>query len=123
GGDELFLGYQRYQAAGWSSGGGTLLSPFAGALAVMTPSRDPRSHASKLRRLLRANVEHGEGYAELLAIFQRPELPRLMPRIRLPQEDCQASDAMAARELELRTHLPSDMLRKVDHASLAAGLE
>jgi asparagine synthase (glutamine-hydrolysing) len=92
GGDELFLGYQRYQAAGWSVGGGTLLSPVAGVLAAFTPSRDPRSRASKLRRLLRANLVQGEGYNELLAIFQQPELHRIMPRIRLPQEDGQANN-------------------------------
>src|SRR5690606_27726645 len=79
GGDELFLGYQRYQAAGWSSGGGTLLAPVAGALAAVTPSRDPRSRAAKLRRLLQANLAQGEGYNELLAIFQQPELRRLLP--------------------------------------------
>jgi asparagine synthase (glutamine-hydrolysing) len=123
GGDELFLGYQRYQAAQWSNGGGGAIAALAGVLAGVTPSRHPMSLASKLRRLLRAHAAPAEGYWELLAIFQRPDLRRLLPRVKPPAADGEAEDSIAARELELRTHLPDDMLRKVDHASLAAGIE
>jgi asparagine synthase (glutamine-hydrolysing) len=119
GGDELFYGYERYQAAGWMEALRLL------ALLVPTgllPQRDPKSRWAKAARLVRA--ARANSYTSLLAIFQADELRQLVP----PMSDYMVGWGInwgteAARNDDLRENLASDMLRKLDTASMAVPIE
>ncbi|MBL8764182.1 MAG: asparagine synthase (glutamine-hydrolyzing) [Phycisphaerae bacterium] len=123
GGDELFLGYDRYRAAG----GWMRLSELARGLVPIrlfeTP--DSKSARAKVHRLLEAG--RAGGYSDLLAIFPHSELELLFKgskafESRAAQRPNPRSFA-AARRYELSNHLPGDYLRKADTASMIAGLE
>jgi len=119
GGDELFLGYERYRAAGWLTTSQSLR-----ALEWLLPRRDPKSRWSKLARLVEAG--HGRGYRDLLAIFPLAELRPLLGLTRIAKpglEKDKPQTIAKAREYDLRHHLPGDLLAKVDTASMVAGLE
>lgn len=119
GGDEMFLGYDRYDAARWVG----LLTPFLrliGTDQLIPPGPDPRSTRSRVHRLFDALVN--EGYVDFLAIY-----PASL-RCRFFSDDSHASrsiirDRLDARAYDVRFHLPGDMLRKVDAASMSAGVE
>lgn len=117
GGDELFLGYERYRAISILKRWGWLLS--------LTPTgclnrAEEKSHGHRLWRLATAAV-HG-GYADLVRIFPTPMVATLFGREA-------TGDLSRYRSLELaldhdfRSYLPGDLLRKVDTASMAAALE
>jgi asparagine synthase (glutamine-hydrolysing) len=119
GGDELFFGYERYQAA-------RILRDWAWLLRLMPTSPlasgDPKSRVDKLRRLILAARERSS--ASIGAIFPRTMLRTLVD----PQfaADVAWGELLSTDELrawDLGQTLESDMLRKVDHASLSAGLE
>lgn len=119
GGDELFCGYDRYRAAPylrWTR----LVAPF---LRTDRYARgDPRSTADKKARFIVA-AKH-RGYTDLLAIFPTPDRVALLG-VRGGYL-CQTSNfggLPQARETDLAWYLPGDLLRKVDTASMAAGLE
>ncbi len=120
GGDELFLGYERYVAAGLLRNLGPLLR------AIPTTLLDrfhPRSRMHKLARL--ATASRHRGYEELLAIFPTPLLARLMPGID-PQVTALAPHGARISDPPLHdflNYLPEDLLRKVDTASMAVALE
>lgn len=121
GGDELFYGYDRYRAVSVLRRWGWLLQwvPMRGL-----NRRDPKSRTERLARLI--DAARGAGWPELGAIFGHEDRLRLFrhrdhhghvsPWSRLSDEDC-------ARRLDIVGYLPGDLLRKVDAASLAAGLE
>lgn len=119
GGDELFLGYDRYDAARWVG----LLTPYLRLINTedyCPPGADPRSTRSRVHRLFDALIN--EGYLDLLAIYPASS------RCRFFSDDSHASrgiirDRLAARAHDVRFHLPGDMLRKVDAASMSAGVE
>lgn len=118
GGDELFCGYERYRAARWLP----WLRPIAWAIPLSKyDERDPTSKDAKIARLIRA--ARGKGYTDLLAIFPS-ELRRKIFKAR--GRECEKSRFLGrgqARRFDLRHYLPGDLLRKVDTASMTAGVE
>ncbi len=122
GGDEMFLGYERYLAADhltalWAIG--VLGVPLTGRL---LPRADPKSRWDKAARLLSA--ARLRSYRMLLAVFPREDLRRVLGRdaLRVCWRDG-ADSAGKARLYDLDQHLAGDMLRKVDHASMQTALE
>lgn len=119
GGDELFLGYERYRAAGWLSSAQSMR-----ALEWLLPRKDPKSRWSKLARLIEAG--HGRGYRDLLAAFPIAELRPLLGLAAMAKSGLEKDKPQTitkAREYDLRHHLPGDLLTKVDTASMVTGLE
>ncbi len=127
GGDELFLGYERYEVL--NAMGLLNVTPLrfvAGPLAATLPRKDPKSRSDKAARfLVAAAAPAGQAYRELLAIFPRRDSGRLFdtPRSRIDPIDAFTSGPLDARDYDLQNHLPGDMLRKVDAASMLAGIE
>lgn len=122
GGDELFMGYERQRVANMigvlSHLGASTCRSLARSLRVDHPGR-LRSRAA---RLCSASID--SEYEDLVAIF--PHALRdhvislqstLRPSSRYP------SMAERARDFDLRTYLPQDLLRKTDTASMSVGLE
>lgn len=132
GGDELFLGYERHAVPGLAP---VLLSGVARPLAWLgaraLSRRDPRSRRAKAARLADSCL-HG-AYADLVAIFPTAELGRLLPGTPAPEvigyemragaRRWRGFGTLDARRVDLEVLLPSDMLRKVDTASMLAGVE
>lgn len=120
GGDELFFGYERHQLTEFMSSW-WFLSPLARLIPdALIPGGHPKSRSSKLGRLLRAIA--GEGYADLTAIFPTQDRKRL---ITSPAATQRLNTTLAtAHGIWDQFHLlPDILLTKVDHASLAAGIE
>ncbi len=120
GGDELFLGYERFTAAKWLELAGMW---FLNPLLQLGHAAHPKSKWSKLARLARA--EEGEGYTDLLAIFDSGDRYSLMGRVyeSLSLAGTRARSAAQAQRVELLSHFPGDMLRKTDTAAMAVGIE
>lgn len=120
GGDELFFGYERHQLIEFMSTW-WFLSPLARLIPdALIPGGHPKSKASKFGRLLRAIA--GEGYADLTAIFPTQDRKSL---ITSPAAKPRLNTTLAtAHGIWDQFHLlPDLLLSKVDHASLAAGIE
>jgi asparagine synthase (glutamine-hydrolysing) len=129
GGDELFLGYRRYEALARAARLRRWPAPLlaAGALALR-PWRT--NYGERVRRLLAgAKAPLGEVYAGLVSIFTPPMRRAL--GLGEPVEDLVAAPfaaraggpAESAAWADLATYLPGDILTKVDIASMACGLE
>ncbi|MEM9064209.1 MAG: asparagine synthase (glutamine-hydrolyzing) [Planctomycetota bacterium] len=120
GADELFGGYQRHVAASLLDSYGPLLRIIPERL---LPQRDPKSGGAKLARLIKA--ARNRGYADLRAVFPSHELRRLIG----PQADEWLKRPEAGKNVgdplmhDFLSYLPRDILRKVDTASMAVGLE
>ena len=144
GGDELFLGYERYLAA-----------PFLARYwwwLRMLPAYPfhrfhPKSRVNKLARMVEmARDFPALGVMGMEAIFTIEQLNALKPSIRsgrwscsldddhsvmhgLASMGCPAGETPAAeaitrlRDFDLEYYLPNDLLRKTDTASMACGLE
>ncbi|MFG0314791.1 MAG: asparagine synthetase B family protein, partial [Phycisphaerales bacterium] len=117
GGDELFAGYERYNAA-------NLLSRHRGLLralpASLMPDAHPKSIFSKAGRLARA--ARGLHMFDLGVIFSSHDLDQLCgPRPMRPWT--WEISARQLRRIDLTNYLPDDLLRKADTASMAVGLE
>ncbi|MFG0241514.1 MAG: asparagine synthase (glutamine-hydrolyzing) [Phycisphaerales bacterium JB054] len=128
GGDELFLGYERYTTCRYTelTNMFTPLPQLASLLALTLPRRDPKSKPDKLARFLSAGAAgQDQAYREILSIFPRRDARRLFhaPRAIRPMSDACVDDPIKARDYDLQHHLPGDMLRKVDTASMLAGIE
>ncbi|MDX2148745.1 MAG: asparagine synthase (glutamine-hydrolyzing) [Planctomycetota bacterium] len=134
GGDELFLGYERYQVARTLAKlrgvSGELLRRVVNAPIIggRLHRAGPKSRASKLLRLAEAS---SAGYSDLLAIFPQSIAAELLEDV--PKDPggsssegslvLDAREACSARDAELLTHFPGDLLRKTDTASMAAPVE
>lgn len=121
GADELFLGYERHVAM--------RLLPLAGPAGALLghkailPRGHPKSRREKMARFLTAARHHG--YADLVAIFPTPDWQALVHvgKGELLTSHAGARSPMDARRIDIERHLPADMLRKVDTATMMAGLE
>lgn len=125
GGDELFAGYERQRA--WRRRG--TLGVIARVLPTAWLRREMgsgdaarRARAEKIARLRQA-VRSG-AYLDLLRIFPDEDLGRLSPALaETARRAVRAGMHDAWRWQELRAYLPRDLMRKVDTASMAVGLE
>jgi len=121
GGDELFYGYDRYRASRY------LWWPKRWAVAMLPMSNldrsDPKSLDDRKARLITA-ARHG-GYLDLLALFPTPDRRRLLGRAKgdIVGRQRPGASAAAMRGFDLECYLPGDLLRKVDTASMLAGVE
>ena len=142
GGDEVFLGYDRYRAAalaarldrvpGW-------LREIAAASAALLPGGGPKTRRGRLTRLLAGlSLGEAERYAKWMSVFESDQLrdlytdafaaevsgiDPLAPVIDAVQSASAASPAERAARADLTTYLPDDLLVKVDIASMARSLE
>lgn len=120
GADEVFGGYQRHVAASLLDAYGPLLRILPERL---LPQRDPKSGGAKLARLIKA--ARNQGYADLRSVFPSNELRRLIgPQadewLKRPEARGNAGDPLL---FDFLSYLPRDILRKVDTAAMAVGLE
>ena len=118
GGDELFLGYERYRATRWLARWGTALTLWP--LLATAGRGDPKSRGSKLARLIEA-ARHG-GYPDLVRTFPTRDARRLGIDERLIHRDSFRSLDLAIMH-DFQRYLPGDLLRKTDTASMAVALE
>ncbi|MFT3686244.1 MAG: asparagine synthase (glutamine-hydrolyzing) [Phycisphaerales bacterium] len=117
GGDELFCGYERYKAARWLP----LAAKLGEAVDVESiPDVSPKSRLSKLRRLL---VASRHGYQELLAIFPRPDLHRLIDPAELGPWHSVDAGELDPPGIDFWWYLGHDLMRKVDGAAMSVALE
>jgi asparagine synthase (glutamine-hydrolysing) len=143
-GDELFIGYPRYQAVWLAEGFDRLPTMLRRLLAGSFWQRLPSGTRQKsMSRRFKRFVEMlgrtpQRRYLEWIAIFgevRRAALYSDQLMARLPDEDpieflaaalnrCNRRDAVTAFSLaDLVTYLPCDLMTKVDIASMAHGLE
>lgn len=123
GGDELFVGYERYVAA-------RFLVRWRNWLRLLPVSfllrAHPKTKLNKLARLCEMALDypfHGVGSME--AIFTARSVADLTEHP-LPERlswNSEADAMIAIRSLDIDNYLPNDLLRKVDTASMACGLE
>ena len=119
GGDELFGGYRRHTI-------NPVLNRYRHLLRLIpTHVLDRRTPGSRTEYLARiANAARFGGYTELLAIFQTPDLRRLIPSIDgEPVGDDTFRPIDDPLRYDFEHYLPDDLLRKTDTASMAVGLE
>ena len=135
GGDELFGGYYRHQAARLAALLRIWLPPHVrraagrGAARIGSESAHPMSTRHKLYRFLRAiELEPGERYAEWTAVLSPPERAGALAgaafRIRLL--GCRASRRAPldrALAVDISRSLPDQLLFKMDIATMASSLE
>ncbi|GAB5495602.1 MAG: asparagine synthase (glutamine-hydrolyzing) [Phycisphaerales bacterium] len=114
GGDELFGGYRRHTIAPMLNRRRKLLRLIPTRL---LDRRTPGSRGDYLARL--ANAAKFGGYPELLALFQTPDLVKLLPGMG-PMRFAKIDDPL---RYDFDHYLPNDLLRKTDTASMAVGLE
>lgn len=122
GGDELFLGYERYLAARTLARHWRLLSRIP---RFLLHRGHPKSLLHKLSRLGEMARDFPYvGMAAMQAVFSQREIAKLLDT-ELPQrQSMNGEDGLRVlRDLDLKDYLPNDLLRKVDLASMAVGLE
>ncbi len=127
GGDEMFVGYERYMAA-------RPLARFHRLLSLL-PSESllgahPKSRLHKLGRLgVMAREFPSLGVLAMESIFTQPQIDQLMGRFRsqparYTRDEGGVDDARAdLRWCDTQWYLPNDLLTKVDTASMACALE
>jgi asparagine synthase (glutamine-hydrolysing) len=129
GGDELFLGYRRYEAIARMASLKKWPAPMLAAGAVaLKPWRT--NYGERIRRMFAmSHASLGELYADLVSIFT-PSMRRdlgmgagVEELIAEPFSRHSKDPYAAAGMADLATYLPYDILMKVDIASMANGLE
>lgn len=131
GGDELFGGYDRYRAM-------RLLQKHSWWLkhvpAEMLNSNNPKSTVSRVKRLIDAARQRDAStqYKSMMHLFNEDQIRELgldeggdatQPYIAMPQWPEGVNPVHAAMRWDLMHYLPMEVLRKVDRASMAVGLE
>ncbi|MEM9167925.1 MAG: asparagine synthase (glutamine-hydrolyzing) [Planctomycetota bacterium] len=119
GGDELFGGYRRHTI-------NPTLNRYRRLLRLiptrLLDRRTPGTRSEYLARL--ATAARFGGYTELLAIFQTPDLRRLIPSLDgEPVGDDTFRPIDDPLRYDFEHYLPDDLLRKTDTASMAVALE
>ncbi|HMN41554.1 MAG TPA: asparagine synthase (glutamine-hydrolyzing) [Phycisphaerales bacterium] len=120
GGDELFVGYQRYTAADWLAGRARGLLSLSRFVAPFT-LRGVK-HRDKIRRL--AEAASGDGYLDLISVFPLSLMKQLV-------HEGTGGDPLSAPvngradaiRWDLFHYLPDDILRKSDSATMSNALE
>ncbi|MCP3902388.1 MAG: asparagine synthase (glutamine-hydrolyzing) [Planctomycetes bacterium] len=123
GGDELFLGYERYLAA-------RHLARFHWLMQLLPPSLLTETHPRSLRHKLGRLGDMARDYSDrgIIAtesLFTGAQIAELTGRApRSPARVPAGTDALRTlRRADLLEYLPNDLLVKVDTASMATGLE
>ncbi len=123
GGDELFLGYERYMAA-------RALNRHRRVLRWIPKMWQRGSHPKSLRHKLgrlgdMARDVPALGIAAMESIFTQTQIMELLGRLPAdPAEQVPGFDPMQAlRRFDLANYLPDDLLCKVDTASMSVALE
>ncbi|MFG0250314.1 MAG: asparagine synthetase B family protein, partial [Phycisphaeraceae bacterium JB051] len=130
GGDELFGGYDRYRAM-------RLLQKHRWWLkhvpADMLNSTNPKSKVSRVKRLIDAAKQEDAPtqYKSMMHLFNEEQIKALgiknhdaaQPYLAMPQWPEGVDPVHAAMRWDLMHYLPMEVLRKVDRASMAVGLE
>ena len=128
GGDELFGGYDRYRAL-------RFIQRYRWMLARISPGglgkgADGRAFGSRVRRLIYASKPKVPAlqYERMIRIFSNEAIDQLRPG--LPDisevtgwQDKSGDPVNGAMIWDRQHYLPCDVLRKVDRASMAAGIE
>ena len=142
GGDEAFLGYDRYRAASLAASLDAVPRVVRRALALpryLLPVRGPKSPIARAGRLLDGlALDEGERYARWMSIFTAEDMRRLYTAefadavagmdplatvVRAVDGSLLATAAERAAAADLDTYLPDDLLVKMDIASMAHSLE
>ena len=133
GGDELFGGYDRYRAM-------RLLGRHRAWLSLLPPgwfTGHPKSKRARFGRLIeaaRAGKQPDFQYRSMIHLFTDPQIQRLAPglmdysltgsiNVALPNWPPWDDLAHAAMRWDFAHYLPYELLRKVDRAGMAVGLE
>jgi asparagine synthase (glutamine-hydrolysing) len=130
GGDELFGGYDRYRAM-------RLLQKHRWWLkhvpADMLNSSNPKSTVTRVKRLIDAARQDDAPtqYKSMMHLFNEEQIRELgmenvdaaQPYVAMPQWPEGVDPVHAAMRWDLMHYLPMEVLRKVDRASMAVGLE
>lgn len=143
GGDELFGGYDRYRAALWAGHQDRLPESLRRILGAGFWQRLPQTSSQiswgrRIKRFSQAvNLPPGRRYLEWVGVFRpdqretiyAPEFRKQLAEMQGPfvEQAWQAAgttDPVAgASYTDLNTYLPCDLMKKVDMASMAHGLE
>jgi asparagine synthase (glutamine-hydrolysing) len=133
GGDELFGGYYRHQAARMAGYADILPAPVRrlageGAGRIGSELAHPMSVRHKLYRFLRSmNLESGERYAEWTAVLSPAERAALSPGLSRTSAYVPPGSAKTtldrALAVDLARSLPDQLLVKMDIATMANSLE
>lgn len=130
GGDELFGGYDRYRAM-------RLLQKHSWWLkhipADLLNSSNPKSKVTRIKRLIDASRQSDAPtqYKSMMHLFNEEQIRDLgldsadatAPYVAMPEWPEDVDPVHAAMRWDLMHYLPMEVLRKVDRASMAVGLE
>ena len=135
GGDELFVGYERFYAAALLNRLGFLPTPFlrgaARLLSLLPEGTAYYDPVKRTRRFLQAASQPlAEAYFDLVRVFSQESLTAIylgagkhLPTLdRYAQAD-QPHPIARLTETNIRSYLPDDLLIKADRCSMAASLE